>query len=267
MRRDDCIPVMAHLVAGFPDLGRSAEAARALAAGGASFLEIQFPFSDPSADGPSIQDACTTALRAGFRTADGFSLVREAAAGTGLPVFIMSYANVVYSRGIERFTAEAAEAGARGLIVPDLPPDYDEGLYAAGRRAGIAVVPVVAPGITAERLALTASVGPEYLYAALRTGITGSYTEITGENRTLLERVRTAASVTMGGFGIRTAAQVAALGALVDVVVAGSVFVDAIRLRSVGSGRTVFTELERTARELTAVPRPAREIRPTGKKP
>jgi tryptophan synthase alpha chain len=267
MHRDECVPVMAHLVAGFPDLGRSAEAARALAAGGASYLEIQFPFSDPSADGPSIQDACSAALRAGFRTADGFSLVRKAVFATGLPVFIMSYANILYSRGIERFTEEAAMAGARGIIVPDLPPDYDEGLYAAGRRAGIAVVPVVAPGITDERIALTASVRPEYLYVALRTGITGGYTDITGENRAFLERVGTAAPVTMGGFGIRTAVQVAALGEHVDVVVAGSVFVDVIRLRSVGSDHTVFSELERTARELTVVPRPARKLRAIGKKP
>ena len=104
--------LMAHMVAGYPDYGGSLAIAGALAAGGADYLEVQFPFSDPSADGPLIEKACHAALANGFTVADGFRLLAAVGGRTGAPIFVMTYASLVFARGVDRFAAEAAEAGA-----------------------------------------------------------------------------------------------------------------------------------------------------------
>ena len=144
--------LMAHMVAYFPDREGSLEVARALADGGAAYLEVQFPFSDPSADGPAIQDACSSALKAGFRTADGFQLVREIGKASGVPVFIMAYAGMAFAGGISRFLDTAKEHGAAGVIIPDLMPGMDEGLYLAAKDRELHSVPVLTPFTHQDRL-------------------------------------------------------------------------------------------------------------------
>ncbi|MFO7781030.1 MAG: tryptophan synthase subunit alpha [Spirochaetia bacterium] len=220
--------VMAHLVAHYPSGPASLEVGRELVRAGVSFLEVQFPFSDPTADGPAIQAACTQALEAGFRVSDGFTLVQGLADGGAVPVFIMTYASVVVSHGVEWFAERAARAGASGLIVPDLPPDYDEGLYSAGRAAGLHVVPVLVPSAAPERVEVALATRPEYVYAALRKGITGAATEIGAENITFLEELKKRGVHVMAGFGIRSREQVEALHGHADTVVVGSAFVDVI---------------------------------------
>ena len=144
--------LMAHMVAYFPDREGSLEVARALADGGAAYLEVQFPFSDPSADGPAIQDACSSALKAGFRTADGFQLVREIGKASGVPVFIMAYAGMAFAGGVSRFLDTAKEHGAAGVIIPDLMPGMDEGLYLAAKDRELHAVPVLTPFTHQDRL-------------------------------------------------------------------------------------------------------------------
>ncbi|MCF7951985.1 MAG: tryptophan synthase subunit alpha [Spirochaetaceae bacterium] len=251
--------LMAHCVAYFPDARRSMAAARGLARGGTDYLEVQFPFSDPTADGPAIQTACRAALESGFSVDRGFEwirrlsleLVTELAAelnktvhptkptGAGpAPIFIMSYANLLVRRGIERFCREAAEAGAAGLIVPDLLPPEDEGLYAACRKAGLEPIPVVSPGISERRLAAItgghAGPRPKYLYTTLRSGITGGRTEVGAGQIAHLQRCRAAGAHVMAGFGIESPEQVDALAPHTDTLVAGSYFVK--QLIELGSG-------------------------------
>jgi tryptophan synthase alpha chain len=175
-------------------------------------------------------------LRAGFRVADGLHLVEEIARLSPRPVFIMSYANLVFVRGVERFLGEAGQAGARGLIVPDLPVDADEGLYALGRRAGLAVVPVVPVGVRPERLRAAGATGAEYLYVALRPGITGAYTAIGEENLAFLRQAAAFGMKLIAGFGISSREQVEALAPHVHQVVAGSAFVREILNRGEGVG-------------------------------
>ena len=129
--------IMAHMVAFYPDLARSRDVARGLAEGGAAYLELQFPFSDPTADGPDIQRACSAALEAGFTVDAGFELTAEICGSVRVPVFLMSYANLLFTRGVKRFLAEAAACGVRGVIVPDLPADYDEGLFREAVETGL----------------------------------------------------------------------------------------------------------------------------------
>ena len=135
---------MAHLVASFPDQDGSLRVGQAMVDGGAKLLEVQFPFSDPTADGIYIQRACAEALSKGFTVDEGFQLVEQLTALPRAPdIFVMVYANLAFRPGIELFLTRCREAGAHGVIVPDLPPDYDEGLYAAGRELRLEVVPVV----------------------------------------------------------------------------------------------------------------------------
>lgn len=243
--------LMAHLVAGFPDEAGAMAAARALAEGGAKYLEIQFPFSDPSADGPVIQTACVASLEKGFTLDAGFAFAREAAR-LGPPVFIMSYASLVFARGVERFCADAAAAGARGLIIPDLCFGEDEGLYEAGKRASLAVVPVAAPGMGEARREEIVGIGSEFIYAALRTGITGKRTEIGQENIAFIEALSSGGAKVMAGFGIRGRDQVAALAGRVHAAIVGSAFTQAIADAAKGGTREIGKAVAAMVRELVS---------------
>lgn len=223
-------PLMAHLVASFPDWEASLEVGKGLLDGGAAFLEVQFPFSDPTADGPHIQAACDSALQAGFTCERGFELVAALRARTEVPIAVMSYANPIYRNGVAGFVRRCRDAGAGALIAPDLPPDYDEGLYAAGADADVAVVPVVVPTTLPERLRMIVSrAAGKWVYAALRKGITGSYTEIGADNLAFLRAIRALGGQPLAGFGIRDRAQVAALAPHVAYVVVGTWFVQLLR--------------------------------------
>lgn len=243
--------VMAHLVAGYPDAEGAMAAAKALAEGGARYLEIQFPFSDPSADGPVIQTACVRSLERGFTLDSGFAFVKAVAA-LGTPVFIMSYASPAFARGVERFCAEAAASGARGLIVPDLCPGEDEGLYREGGRRGLAVVPVVAPGISEARRKEIIGLKTEFVYAALRTGITGKKTEIGADNLAFIEALASGGAKVMAGFGISGREQVAALAGRAHAAIVGSAITAAIAGAASGGSEAVGRAVSAKIRELVS---------------
>jgi tryptophan synthase alpha chain len=234
--------IMTHMVASYPDRACSLEVARALFDGGCAYLELQFPFSDPTADGPDIQRACAAALEAGFTVSDGFRLLSEIRAFARAPIFVMSYANLLFTRGIERFLREVKEAGAAGVIVPDLPPDYDEGLFAAAEREGVAAMPVLSPSMSAERLRRVAALGAEHIYATLRTGTTGPLTTVDAAGLSFLDAIATASRKRppkiFGGFGVTRREQVVALEPHVHAVVVGSALV-----REVAGSRRPYTEV------------------------
>jgi tryptophan synthase alpha chain len=255
------VTVMAHLVAGYPTDDLAFAAARGLAEGGVSYFEVQLPFSDPSADGKSIQTACASVLSRGYRVEDGFAFVsRLRREFPDIPVFVMTYGNLAYRRGITDFVARAAAAGAAGLIVPDLPFDADEGLDAACRARGLVSVPVAAPSMTDARVAALGALARPYVYAALRAGITGAATAIDGATLAFIKRISAGAARAggegartrvLGGFGIRTGEQSRALKDAVHAVVAGSAFVDAIGESAPKGEAAVHSAVLAKARELT----------------
>ncbi len=214
--------VMTHMVASYPDKTTSLAVARGLAAGGASYIEIQFPFSDPTADGPLIQEACDTALRNGFTLADGFSLVEHIVKETRVPVFIMSYAAPAVAYGLESYLTAVKASGAVGCIIPDLPVGYDEGLFGYAAELGLHAVPVIAPNVTDSRLREILSLGPRYLYTALRAGITGQDTVLTEELISFLEKLKNEDIKVFGGFGIRSIEQIEQLSPYLHASVVGS---------------------------------------------
>jgi len=243
--------IMAHMVAFYPDRAASRAVARGLLDGGCAYLEIQFPFSDPIADGPDIQAACTAALAAGFTIQEGFRLVSEIRQGSAAPIFLMSYANLLFTHGMARFLTRCAECGIAGVIVPDLPPDYDEGLFDAAKGFGLFAVPVVSPSMRQERLQRIGALHPEYVYATLRTGTTGPRTSIDKAGISFLQRVQALnpdqPAKILGGFGISTAGQVGDVAPYAHAVVVGSALV-----REIAKGGDPYAAVLGKMRELEA---------------
>ena len=245
------IKLMSHLVAGYPTTELALTAARALVKGGADILEIQLPFSDPSADGPAIQTACTKVLERGYKTADGLDFISTIHNEfPDITIYLMSYGSLIYTPGVEAFCKRAAAAGVKGMIIPDLPFDFDEGLTAACKKNGMINIPVAAPNMAPERLEKLANAGFPYIYAALRTGITGTNTTIDESTLSFLKKVSAGGSKVYGGFGISNGEQAKALASSVEAIVAGSVFVRLIT-ENQNDEKKLSSAVEAKARELS----------------
>lgn len=214
--------LMPYLMGGFPDLGRSLAIGEAYADGGADLVELGVPYSDPLADGPVIQAAGTRALRSGA-TLDGVLGVCEALAPR-LPVVLMVYANVVYARGAEAFTAALRDAGASGLIVPDLPLEEAPLVLEACDAAGLALVPLVAPTSPDERMSRIGARARGFLYTVSVTGTTGERAALEDSFGPIITRAKAHTTVPVAlGFGIATPEQArAAADAGADGVIVGS---------------------------------------------
>lgn len=252
--------LMAHQVAGFPTTDIALGISDALVSGGADILEIQLPFSDPSADGPAIQTACSSVLENGYTVQQGFEFISVIhKKHPQVKIFLMTYASLAYARGIEQFVQDAKAAGVSGLIVPDLPFDSDEGLGLACKRALIAQIPVVAPSMTDTRLERINACGYEYVYCALRAGITGTKTTIDDSMLSFVQKAGKGGAKVLGGFGIMNGVQAEALSPYVYAIVAGSVFVNLV-IDTVGKKgeqgqkkAELYTKLSDKARELSVV--------------
>jgi tryptophan synthase alpha chain len=214
--------LMPYLMGGFPDVATSLSIGQAYADGGADLVELGVPFSDPLADGPVIQAAGTRALAAGATL--GAVLEVAAALSQRLPVVLMCYANHVYARGASGFASLLREAGASGLIVPDLPLEEAAELRSACEAAGVALVPLVAPTTPDERLTAIGSAARGFLYTVSVTGTTGERATLSDTFAGVVARAKAHTEVPVAlGFGIATpehAAQAADAGA--DGVIVGS---------------------------------------------
>ena len=213
--------LMPYLMGGYPSIEVSRAAGEAAIDAGADLIELGIPFSDPLADGPVIHAAGTEALAAGVTPTDVLGVCEALAAR--VPVALMVYANVVLVDGADAFARRAAAAGAAGLIVPDLPQDEADAVRAACDAAGLALIPLVAPSSTPDRVAEIGRQARGFVYAVSLAGTTGERAELPPELPQLVERVRAATSVPVAvGFGISTAEQAGAVGELADGVIVGS---------------------------------------------
>ena len=179
---------VAFLTCGDPDTETTARAVRAAAENGADLIELGIPFSDPTAEGPVIQGANLRALRGGITTEKVFALVRELRRDVTIPLVFMTYANVIYSYGAERFLAACAEAGIDGLILPDLPFEEKEEFLAPCRKYGVDLISMIAP-TSADRVAMIAREAEGFLYLVSSLGVTGERSEIKIGRASCRERV------------------------------------------------------------------------------
>jgi len=226
IKNKDKIGFMGHVVAGYPDLETSYEAAMGISEGGADFLEIQFPFSDPFADGPTIENASVVSLKNGIKISDCFNLAEKIAKNCESSVLIMTYGNIAFSYGIEKFVKKSEEIGVDGFIIPDIPPENDEGLSVLCEKNDLSMIYLAAPGNSAERIEYLSEKGNGFIYTVARTGITGKKTEITGEVTEWLNFVRKNSKLPIAvGFGINSSNQIKNLKPYCDIAIAGSYFV------------------------------------------
>ena len=236
---------MAHMIAGYPTMDDSENVAEALATGGADIIELQIPFSDPMADGPTIAVASEEALKVGTTVAGSITLLSKVAK-MGRPVAVMSYLNPVYRMGIGKFVETIAKAGASALIVPDCPFDSEEGkliLKACGQH-DIYFIPVVSPGVPKERLETLAKEARGFVYCTTRQGITGATSKFSQDLENFVQDAKKIFNLPIAvGFGVKSREDVQSLSKFADIVIAGSVFVSSIKESGVGS-------IEKTIREL-----------------
>lgn len=231
-----------YLTAGFPTAAISVEALRRVAAAGADFVEVGIPFSDPLADGPTIQRTTQTALEQGMTMAGAFDLIRSAA--VGIPVIIMTYLNPVLAYGVDRFVADAGRAGAAGVLLTDLPAGADREVEAAVRASGLALVRLVAPTTSDARLAQALAGATGFVYLISRLGVTGARADAPPDLARHVARVRAVSPLPVAvGFGIATPAQAAAAAGVADGVVVGSALMDALATGGVAAAERLTREL------------------------
>ena len=220
------IAFMPFLPAGYPDLETTAAALPALEAAGANVIEVGIPFSDPIADGPTIQASFTAALAKKLKLADVFATIKKARPTVSIPLVAMVSYSIVYRYGLARFLADAKDAGFNGLLLPDLPPPEAQAVCDQVRGAGLDTVLLVAPTTTAERRKEIGRLSSGFIYYLSVTGITGERDELPPE---LADGVRDMKAHTdrpvCVGFGISLPRHVAQLRGVADGAIVGSAVV------------------------------------------
>lgn len=215
------------ITAGDPDLATTAKALEVLANNGADLIELGVPYSDPLADGPTIQAAATRALQKGVQLEDVLAIVKDAVAKIDVPIILFTYYNPIYYRGVESFLKQIKEAGVSGLVVPDLPLEEAEPLLKSAAEIGIEVILLVAPTSSPERIKAIAEKSQGFIYLVSVTGVTGVRSQMAAEVQDLLANLRHATDKPIGvGFGIsdpQQAKQIKDWGA--DAVIVGSAIV------------------------------------------
>ena len=213
------------ITCGDPDLATTAAAVRAAVENGADLIELGIPFSDPTAEGPVIQGANLRALRGGVTTDKVFDLVRDLRRDVTVPMVFMTYANVVFSYGPERFMAACRDTGIDGQILPDLPFEEKGEFRPLCRQYGVDLISLIAP-TSENRIAMIAGEAEGFLYIVSSLGVTGTRSEIKTDLRSIVEVVRQNTDIPCAiGFGISTPEQAKAMAAISDGAIVGSAII------------------------------------------
>jgi len=233
-------------VAGDPDKETCIRAAMALVDGGTDILELGIPFSDPVADGPSIQKADERSLAAGTKVDTVFEIVRELRKNTDIPIVFLAYYNMVYHRGVDRFYKEAHEAGVDGILIADMPVEESDDVYETARRYGIDPIFLITQTTSDERIKKIAARARGYLYLVAVLGVTGVRDTVSTGALELLGRVRKQTGVPLAlGFGISTPDHMKICSeAGAEGVIVGSAIVNIVE-KNLGNPDTMERDLKR----------------------
>jgi tryptophan synthase alpha chain len=229
LRESGELGIVAYITAGDPTLAATHKFVLALAEAGADVIELGIPFSDPLADGPTIQRASERALKAHTTLAQVIELVREIRKSSEVPIVLFGYYNPVLQMGLEKFAAATATAGADGVLITDLTPEESDDYRQALAAHNLDTIFLGAPTSTDERLAKIADVSSGFLYLISRTGVTGAKDALPDDLPALLRRARKVTQLPIAvGFGISLPGHVSVLGGLADAAVVGSALVSEI---------------------------------------
>jgi len=222
--------LMPYFTLGYPDQEQSLEILVQISRSGADLIELGVPFSDPLADGPTIQHSTQVALQQGTNLALCLKMTAELRErGVDQPLILMGYYNPILAYGIDRFVGAAARAGADGFIVPDLPPEEAGDLQTACQKHKLALIYLLAPTSTPERITLMAARASGFIYLVSLTGVTGARKGLSTGLQAFIDRVRSATDLPLAvGFGISTPDQASQVAGQADGVIVGSALINAV---------------------------------------
>jgi len=225
------LKLMTHIVAGYPDFKRSFEIALTMAEEGADLIEIQIPFSDPLADGSTIMEANRIALENGITPSQCFKLAESLNKKINIPLLFMTYANIPFRMGFEKFVKKSKNCGLSGLIIPDLTFDERvEGYFNYAFRDGVYPINVISPDTDEERLEKILAISKGFIYITLRVGITGAVKRIEGKGINFLKKVKEKSRFPLAaGFGLSSLSQIKQLEGLANMAVVGSHIINLYR--------------------------------------
>lgn len=230
---------IAFLTAGDPDFESSLENFRAVIRGGADLVEVGIPFSDPIAEGPVIQEADLRSLSSGMTTDRVFEMVSILRKETEIPLVFMTYANPVYQYGADRFFANAAAAGADGIIIPDCPYEEKGEFYETAKKHGIDLISMIAP-TSEDRIRMIASEAEGFIYVVSSMGVTGVRSEITTDLGSIVKSIKEVTDVPAAiGFGISTPEQARKMAAVADGAIVGSAMVRIVAAEGKNAPKTL----------------------------
>ncbi len=217
------ILLMTHIVLGYPSFETNREVIKAMVENGVDCIEMQIPFSEPMADGPVILKANQDSLAHGTTIEDCLNFGAEMCSTYDIPFLYMTYYNIIYKYGEQRFLRRAAKAGIKGLILPDLPPEEGGTLCTGAKELGMAPIMIYSPTSTVERMEKLSGYGAGFIYCTARRGVTGSHSNLDSGFQAYLNRCRQATSLPLAvGFGIQNRADIEALIGAADIGVVGS---------------------------------------------
>lgn len=243
---------IAFLTCGDPDLETTEELIKTIAASGADLIELGIPFSDPTAEGPVIQSANVRALSGGVTTDKIFDMAGRVSKAVATPLVFMTYANVVFSYGTERFVKKAADCGISGLILPDVPFEEKDEFAVVCQKYDVKLISLVAP-TSRDRIAKISAEAEGFVYCVSSLGVTGTRASITGNISAVTEQIRGAAHVPCAiGFGISTPEQAAQMAQYADGVIVGSAIVKIIAAHGKNSAPYVAEYVGSMKRAVTA---------------
>jgi tryptophan synthase alpha chain len=242
LKKNNAKALVTFITAGDPDLATTEEMIHLLEDAGADIIELGVPFSDPMADGPTIQLSSERALAAGTTLTGILETIRNVRRSSSIPIILMGYLNPIHAYGYERFCSDAAAAGVDGVLLVDMPPEEsDEFLQSAGVH-GLNVIFLLTPTSDASRIATVNILGKGFIYYVTVTGVTGARQELSESLAAELSRIKEGVALPiMAGFGISTPEQAASVAALADGVIVGSAIV---KLFQQYAGTKLRTELK-----------------------
>jgi tryptophan synthase alpha chain len=222
-REEKDILLMTHIVIGYPSLEASFELVKTMVAAGVDLMELQIPFSEPIADGPVILTANQKSLATGITVDDCIDFGGRMAKQFDIPFLFMTYYNILFKYGVERFTRTAAEKGLQGAIVPDLPPEEGQHYLKSMADHNLAPIFIYAPTTTDDRMNMLAGHARGFVYCVARKGVTGQQTAFSQELEVYLGRCRKATDLPLAlGFGVKDRADIEFLTGKVDIAVIGT---------------------------------------------
>lgn len=231
IKQEKRLALMTHVIVGYPTLQQTIKIVKQMEKSGVDIIELQIPFSDPLADGPTIMKACEQSLANGTTVKDAFKITAQLSKEISIPMIFMAYFNTVFQYGTEKFCKDAKNAGISGLIVPDVPleEEINEHFISLCDKFNLANIRVLSQTATDERLKKNAIVANGFVYITARQGITGIRDTIDPEITEFLRRVRKYFSIPLAvGFGISKREHLQILKPYTDIVIIGSAIIDVI---------------------------------------